>query len=293
MIDFIAAAPRTISDRVHDAFPFSVDKYRLSGPDNMRTDWYGLFRSDTMRPVGSGSVSARYVPHTVDDVAVLIHAASDAFGGELELTTHFHDGHHVILQPSKEDRIAIYGTKDNIFPRVIVHAGYGGKAFQASLGMYRDACRNLMRFQSLSACSASIRHTKGMESKIDDITDSFRQLRLSWRTVADLVLKMESTTTNLAEFLDRVYEEQETKRDHKRNGEILSRVITERRGTDRPYLGSSRIVSVWEAFNAIQGHIQHGTRRKGENSDPLNRALLALDDPTVKRAEVAALSLIA
>ena len=294
MIDAIAAAPRSIADQVRDAFPFSVDKFRLQGPEGLRTDWFGLFRSDTGAPVGDGSVSAKYCPHTVDDVALLVHAASEAFGGELKMTTAWKDGHSVILQPTREDRLAIFGTKDNIFPRVIVHAGYGGKAFQASLGLYRDACRNLMRFQSLAECSANIRHTMAMDSKIDAITDSFRRLRLSWKTVGEIVQKMEAAPVNLAEFLDRVYEESDAgKRDNKRNGEIFNRLMNERRATDRPYLGSSRIVSVWEAFNAIQGHIQHDTRRKGDNRNPLSRALLALDDPTVKRAEVAALSLIA
>ena len=279
MIDVIAPAPVSISDQVHQAFPFTVDKFRLSGPDGLRTDWFGLFRSDNGQPVCGGSVSEKYQPHTVDDVAVLIQAASDAFGGELTMSTSWKDGHTVILQPSREERLSIFGTKDNIFPRVIVHAGYGGKAFQAGLGMYRDACRNLMRFQSLSECSASIRHTRAMESKIDAITD--------------VVLKMENTPVNLADFLDRVYEETDgDKRDHKRNGEILSRVINERRFTDRPYLGSSRIVSLWEAFNGVQGHIQHSTRRKGDNRTELARALLALDDSTVKRAETVAFSLM-
>lgn len=293
MIDSIAAAPRSIADQVRDAFPFSVDKFRLSGPEGLRTEWFGLFRSDTGETVGDGSVSAKYLPHTVEDVALLVQSASDAFGGELKMTTAWRDGHSVILQPTKEDRLAIFGTKDNIFPRVIVHAGYGGKAFQASIGWYRDVCRNLHIMRSLAECSANIRHTRSLDKKVDAITESFRGLRLSWRTVGELVASMESKTVNLMEFLDRVYEETETKRDHKRNGEILSRLVNERRATDRPFLGSSRIVSVWEAFNAVQGHIQHDTRRKGDNRNPLARALLALDDPTVKRAELTALSMIA
>ena len=42
----------TVLDSVKAAFPFSVDKYPLSGPDGMRTDLYGLFRSDNAEHVG-------------------------------------------------------------------------------------------------------------------------------------------------------------------------------------------------------------------------------------------------
>ena len=37
----------SISDQVRSAFDFTVDKFPLSGPENLPTDQYGLFRSDT------------------------------------------------------------------------------------------------------------------------------------------------------------------------------------------------------------------------------------------------------
>jgi hypothetical protein len=36
-----------VSAAVRSAFDFTVDKFPLFGPENMRTDQYGLFRSDT------------------------------------------------------------------------------------------------------------------------------------------------------------------------------------------------------------------------------------------------------
>ena len=43
-------------DVVKSTFDFNIGKYPLSGPDNMRTPWYGLFREDTTAVVGNGSV---------------------------------------------------------------------------------------------------------------------------------------------------------------------------------------------------------------------------------------------
>lgn len=296
----LPAAPtqaQSVSDTIRAAFPFTVDAYRLNGPDNMRTPWYGLFRSDTGAPVGPGSVSGRYTPHTVTQVCEVMEAAQTAFDGDVSLSCAFHDGHDVVMNPTKAERLAVFGTKDNIFPRVIVHAGYDGTGFRASLGFYRDACRNLARMQKVSAgCSVVIRHTSIMATRIDRLVSAFQQLRGAWGNIAQTVAQMERTPCNLMEFLARVYEESPTEkkstRAQKRDSKIVYRLMNERRTTDRPPMGLDRIVSVWEAFNAVQGYHQHDQPRKEFKGGPLDRALLALADPAVSRAESVALALM-
>ena len=44
-------------DVIKSEFDFEVNKFPLSGPDNMKTPFYGLFRSDDMSAIGGGSVS--------------------------------------------------------------------------------------------------------------------------------------------------------------------------------------------------------------------------------------------
>ena len=136
-----------ISDSVRAAFPFTVDKLPLSGPENLKTPHYGLFRSDNGASVG---VACRkgYEPHTVDDVCALVEAAASAFDGDAKARCLFHDGHYVTVEPSAEYRRSIFGTADNIWPRLIIRAGYDGRAFRAQLGFYRDACRNLAMIRS-------------------------------------------------------------------------------------------------------------------------------------------------
>ena len=40
-------------EKVRDTFNFTVDKFPLSGPDGMKTPFYGLFRSDNCQSVGT------------------------------------------------------------------------------------------------------------------------------------------------------------------------------------------------------------------------------------------------
>jgi hypothetical protein len=67
----------------------------------MKTEWYGLFRSDNCNPVGTGSVTSRYTPHQTDDVIALVEAAQEAFEGEVSVKCHFRDGHFVAVEPTK------------------------------------------------------------------------------------------------------------------------------------------------------------------------------------------------
>ena len=67
-------------ETVQNTFDFSVDKFPLYGPDNMPTSHFGLFKSDSGECVGK-TVSARYVPHTTDDILAITEAAAEAFEG--------------------------------------------------------------------------------------------------------------------------------------------------------------------------------------------------------------------
>lgn len=290
-------ATPAIADRIRAAFPFTVDRYPLAGPDGLRTPWYGLFRSDTGAPVGPGSVTARYEPHTLEDVTALADAASAAFGGAADVKCHFADGHYVVVQPSREERLAVFGT-DTVWPRFVVSAPYGGGgSFRASLGLYRDACRNLAILRRVSGTSATIRHTHGLRERMADLVEMFSTLRGRWDSVAATIHAMESRRVDLPAFLDAVYgapgDAPRARALHRRRtAAIVSRVIRERAATGRPALemaGRSAYVTGWEAYNAVQGYTQHDARRHGRPS-PLERALDALASADVARAEELALS---
>lgn len=291
-------ATTTIADSVRTAFPFSVDKLPLCGPEGLRTPHYGLFRSDSGASVGIACKKG-YEPHTIDDVCALVEAAADAFGGNAKARCLFHNGHYVTVEPSAEYRRSIFGTADNIWPRLIVRAGYDGRCFSANLGFYRDACRNLAMIRSQgNAVTANIRHTFQLRSKLDDLRRTFARLAAGWNGVVDTALQMEARQVNLAEFLRQVYPlaadatERTQRAAERRIESIVARIVTERQGTGRPRLigtDGAYLVSAWEAFNGVQGYVQHDMSRHGR-PDAYARAVMALNDAAVSRAQELALA---
>jgi len=285
----------TVADRVRSAFDFSVDKFPLSGPESMRTPFYGLFRSDNQEVVGR-PVSRLYVAHQTDDVLALVDAASEAFDGVADVECYFRDGHYVSIQPSQEQRLAVYGTADNVFPRVMIRAGYDGKAFKASLGYYRDLCRNLSIMRQVRQTTVSIRHSSGLREKMDDLVRSFQTVKESWATLGDVIQHLEATQVSMVDFLRAVYGEPtaETGRAatvHKNRTEaIFRRLRRERFQSGRPDIGSDFRVSAWEAYNSIQGYVQHDAPRRGRVS-AFGRAVAASSDMAVAKAETLALEL--
>lgn len=285
----------TIADSIRAAFPFSVDKLPLSGPEGLRTPHYGLFRDDTGDCVGV-ACKRGYEPHTVDDVSALAEAAESAFDGSAVVKCLFRDGHYVTVAPSAEHRRSIFGTRDNIFPRLIVRAGYDGRAFRAELGFFRDACRNLAIVRPAGATvSSCIKHTHHLRERIADLRQTFARLARGWDGVADTARRLDATQTDLAEFIRSVYPiaDDATRRTrdafHRRTDKIVRRIMRERIETGRDTSAIGR-VSLWEALNGIQGYVQHDHNRHGR-PDEITRAIIALDDIAVQRATELALSL--
>lgn len=283
----------TVSDdivgKVSSAFNFTVDKFPLSGPDGLRTPWYGLFRSDNMDVVGK-AVTQRYIPHQTDDILALVEAASTAFDGVADVKCHFMDGHYVAIQPTKEYRRSIFGTADNIFPRVILNAGYDGKSFKGSMGYYRDLCNNLAIMRSVSGTTVCIRHTSGLRPKLNELIETFSVLKESWATLANVIENLESRRVNMVQFLNAVYGEPESDTGraatmHRNRTEaIFRRLHSERLRSGRPDIQTDWNVSGWEAFNAVQGYVQHEGRRHGKVSE-MDRIVMAANDASVQRAE--------
>lgn len=287
-------------DAVREAFDFSVEKFPLSGPDGMKTPFYGLFRSDSGEVVGN-AVTARYRTHQTDDVLAITEAAMTALDDEnVQVRTHFREGHYVEYAPSNAERKAIYGTEDSVFPRFLLRAGYDGRSFTVSLGYYRDLCLNMSMLRSVGkSVHRSIRHTSSLRGKMDELISDFSSLGKGWEQLTKAIERMESREVVLTNFLDAVYgkPDPDSKRAvtvHKNRTEaIVRRLMGERVRSGRPQMGSDFKVSGWEAYNAVQGYVQHeATRKQGFNSD-MDRIILATKDTAVHHAEQAALGLLA
>jgi len=289
-----------VSSKVRDAFNFSVDKFPLSGPDGMSTPWYALFRSDDSKVVGNGSVTDRYVPHTTDDVCTLVDAAGEAFDGNIDVKCHFRNGHYVDIKPTKADRLKVYGERDNVWPRVILQAGYDGKAFRATMGYYRDACKNLSMMSQVNGTSVAIRHTSGLRGHMDSLIQTFNTLKDGWKNLTDVITNLQSRDVQMVDFLNAIYPqpaEDASKRaatvHRERTESIFRRLQRERFDTGRPTIGTDLKVSAWEAYNAVQGFVQHDAQSKTGFKSDFDRILRASRDANVKHAERLVLELAA
>lgn len=289
-----------VSAKVRDAFDFNVDKFPLSGPDGMSTPLYGLFRDDTSKLVGASSVTKRYVPHQTDDVLALVDAATEAFDGEIDVKCHFRNGHYVNIMPTRADRLKVFGETDNVFPRIIVNAGYDGKAFRATMGYYRDLCRNLSFMRQVEGTTVAIRHTSSLRGKMDDLIATFNTLKESWGSLSDTIQHMQSRDVNMIDLLVAVYGEPASdasdtivKNHNARKDLIMNRLKNERRDSGRNVMVNYQ-VSAWEAYNAVQGFAQHDMGFRGRDNNSVSgfeRILRASNDQHVRKAESLVLDL--
>lgn len=283
-----------ITTKVQEAFPFSVDKFPLYGPENMKTSVYGLFRSDNSEYVGK-PVSGRYVPHQSEDVITLVEAVSEAFESAVELKCHFHQGHYVTIQPTKESRKLIF-DQDAVWPRVIITAGYDGQAFKATMGYFRDICRNMARIRGVRTTEVSIRHTSGLRGHMDELIRDFQSLKNSWTDLSDVMDQMAAKKVNMVEFLKAIYGEpskegRETTMHQNRTEAIFRRLTQEHQQLGLGAITGTFEVPSWLAYNAVQGYTQHDSISRKSHSSEMSRILKAMSDSNVLKAESLALSM--
>ena len=276
-------------------FPKSVDMYPLLGPDNLRSPHYGLW-TDSGESVGS-AFRAGYTPHTQDDVLALCESAVTSMpASHYVCSARWKDGHHVTIGPSDEYRRTVAGGKDAIFPRFHLQFLYNGSACVATLGLYRDACQNLMMLRSAGASFCrKIRHTSSLREKMPDLISDFRQLAGQWDDLVSAIDRLESRELVLSEYLSRVFPAPEIAtpsaqtRASRRIESIIRRIHRERIAVGRP-LGSLDRATAWEALNGVQGYVQHDKNRRGRPTAS-DRAMIALADPTVRIAADTAFSM--
>jgi hypothetical protein len=292
-------------DKVKEVFDFSVDKFPLSGPDGMATPWYGLFRSDTGTVVGQGSKTERYQPHQTDDVLALVEAAQEAFETDVSVDCHFRDGHYVSIAPTNGHRRSIFRAKDgngtdNVFPRIFISAGYDGRAFQATMGYWRDLCSNLSMLKSIKSTRAKIRHTSKLRGEMNDLIRTFQVLKESWGGLTSLIDELEGRQVQMVDFLNEIYPQPAADADkrgitrHKnRTEEIIKRLQGELYASGREPLKDDFLVSAWQAYNAVQGYVQHDSSRRSNFAGQFDRIINASRDQAVHKAESLALASLA
>jgi hypothetical protein len=293
---------QTAADVIRSEFNFNVVKLPLSGPEGLSTPLYGLFRDDrtTGALVNDASVSARYVPHTTDDVIALTDAAAEAFG-DLEVNCHFNKGHFVDVRPSNEQRRQL-ADGSGIWPRIMISAGYNGKSFKATMGFFRDACSNLAMIRRVRTACVSIRHNGNLRAHMEELIGNFQALRQGWTDMNTLIDHWSAAPVSVANFFthkDILGEIPESAGRRRTEWENTFEAVMRRLQRERANLGRPRIdenpdtqLTAWELFNGWQGYIQHEATMHGR-PDSATRLFKAYNSPKVAKAENVLAGLIA
>lgn len=290
----------SVAEQIEQAFPFTVDKMPLFGPDRVQTPHYGLFRSD-QEPNEScigEAVSDRYEPHTKDDVIALAEAACVGFDtvGDVSVRCGWSgNGHVVIVQPTDEYRLNVFEGTDNVFPRAIINAGYG-YSFTAQFGLYRDVCQNLSMMHREARTEIRLRHTNNLRRKMDDLISDFRMLSRVSDNVFDMVRRLEAHTADVGEFIAALYPRDPEATERSENAQatkiskMLTRLLKEREATGRPTHDKKR-ATLWELLNSVTGYVQHDKVRRGRQ-DAFTRSIAAVNDSESRAAWDHAISLV-
>ena len=308
----------TVIEQIKNAFPFEVIKRPMLNMEKVESmldhlaymntpitrettelimdtakdkNAYRLYRSDTGQAVGN-PVSESYQVHTRDDIIALTTTAIESLGTDAQLKMHWNDGHFIAVAPNKDAQIKC-AVDNTLFKRIIVNGRYGGLSTLTGVaGLYRHRCTNLMMIQSVQSARMSIRHTANLPNRVNDLLMQFNTLNQSWELSSHKIEKMHRNEVNLGSYIDQVWEIDRDEDKPSTRADNRARAIATRWNNEqenpRPTNHAPHITTnAWEAFNAVQGHIQHNGSQTTHN---LARAFKTLDAPRVKRAEVLALA---
>jgi len=282
-----------------DTMP-TIEKRPLFGPNDAPTPHFGLFRADNDQclPI---TVKSGFENHTKDHLKMWTSAAVTALNDtDCAVTVNWSgNGHHIIVAPSKDYRRAIYGERDNIFPRAIIHAEYG-RTIESEFGFYRDTCKNLMRVKAVHETTVKIRHSKSLNYRFDELVASFGNALVAFELQADIAQTLVARQSSVSDFIAQLYPVPDNAgakaltQAKNRTIAIIQRLQNERHfvGNDETSL---EVGNLWELLNAVTGYVQHDkTRHRNEDGSQIgrvDRALASLTDTETDNAWSLALSL--
>lgn len=288
------AIETSIRNTIFNAFPNEVIKMPLSGPDNLPSPHYGLcFENASKREDWcSATVKKHYRPHTRNDLATICETVAKGIDLPLDQVSiscawKNGQGHRVAVQPTTEYRKSICGT-DTIFPKFIVRANYGG-AFVASVGMYRDLCKNMQMLRKVEGTTVNLRHTSNFQENFDSTVKQWQHLAAKFDNIVEAAKHLNDVRVNIADFYGTLYPETEVQTQRTKNSQrkrmesMFSRLVDERLAANKPGATDAETATLWELVNSVTGYVQHDQRRHGNPSADA-RAFAAVDDSRCDKA---------
>lgn len=257
-------------DQIQDYFAdYSVSKRQYKNPfTGELSDNYGLFLpnrgfEELPRPVKAG-----YVPHTSLDVCSVFEAAGqvlDIEGAKLEMG--WKNGHFV--KATLDETISING-RDTVKPTLLVQAGYDGKSFETTLGLFRMICSNGMRIliKGTKAFGFKLQHSARMHENLSILIRQFEENVHQFTEMYSVVRKLSVAAVDHENFMENLLPVYDSKAGITRRVDTMS-AIRDINIRERANLGSIPNTA-WLSLNAVHGHLQHNKAPK--NLNPLLKA---------------------
>jgi hypothetical protein len=189
----------------------------------------------------------------------------------------------------------------------MLRGGFDGKGFKATVAFQRDLCDNMSMLERVEATSTSIRHSSNLRLKMDELIQTFEGLKAGWENLAEVAANMQSRTVNQYEFIREVFADRMPSQDQlallalNPNAKIraikvwdnMIKAMVTRVNSEAVKSGRAtgrEEISAWEAYNMVQGYVQHDAQAKTGFKDQFSRILRASNDRHVKIAAQLAMS---
>ena len=144
--------------------------------------------------------------------------------------------------------------------------------------------------------------SRPIEQRLGVVSNLVSITSISRPGLSDVILHLQNSEVQMIDFLNEIYpqpDDDASKRGvtvHRDRTETIFRRLQDERyrtGRDRLQAADGFTVSAWEAFNAIQGYVQHDAQSKTGFKSDFDRILRASRDANVRKAESMVLALVA
>lgn len=297
-ISSLTDAQRKVYGEIMKLPTVSKIPYTNPHPDFLgsKTGVYGCFRDDTGEPLG-GIVKENYVLPTRDQLVQVSMAACQAFDGmDVDVQASMYKAsYQCTIKPTADFRREVF-QGDTVCPLFQVSLNFAGTGTDnIHMGMFRDACDNLMMMRTLSSWTKKIRHSSSHNRLFEKAVTDCNSLAGDFDNFVERAQQLQQTEVNMQEmvesiFADRIKDNKASKQLKSALREIFERYNDEAEASDIQKIGvdGNWVANGWLAYNALQGYYQHDSpRRKVNNAeiDSYQRALKASDQIEVNAAE--------
>ena len=224
------------------------------------------------------------------DQSIIAYKAVKAMGADtVRMSFSFNKGYNVAFTVTKDWDTAtrkFMFANDIMFPEYRFSMSYTS-THRGNGGSHRIICSNLLTTAMVAGLNFSIRHTKNMGEKLNDINEGVAAIANNYPKFLEYCEAMGKRVVNPVDFYTALYGSKPVEAG--RGQTVWTKrydAIKDRLDSESSKLGIDRN-NAWLVFNAVQGYLQNDTTRKVD--DYISRGLDTAANPILAKAEHLAL----